>query len=269
MMIYIRKMNLPLNILAITLSATLLLAQGCATKPDKSDKIAFATYQEINDPIEPLNRYFFELTRFADFLFLRPFSEIYKNIVPKMPRVLIKNFSANLSEPSNLINNILQGEARRSGITLGRLLINTTVGIGGFLDAADYFLEWEEQNEDFGQTLAVYGMPEGPFLFIPLGGPSTFRDAVGITGGIFINPISYVDLDSIEILLNIRIPVNVLEASVSSRQFIEQIERESIDYYATVRELYRQNRRSAILNGELDFDALPEIPDDDFMEEDP
>ncbi len=257
------------NILTLVLGGALLLTQGCATKPDPADKIAFATYQETNDPIEPLNRYFFELTRFADFIFLHPFSEIYKNIVPKAPRRMIRNFSSNLSEPINLVNNILQGEMRRSGITLARFALNTTIGIGGFFDAADYYFDLKEQPEDLGQTLAIYGMPEGPFFFIPFGGPSTFRDVVGITGGIFTNPIRYVNLNDIDILLNLRFPINVLEASVSSRQFIEQIERESIDYYATVRELYRQNRRNAILNGELDFDALPEIPEDDFFEEEP
>ncbi len=263
-----RHQRAPSHVIVMTLLAAFLLAQGCATRPDPSDKVAFAAYQEVNDPIEPLNRYFFELTRFADFLFLHPISEVYKNVVPRTPRLLIRNFSKNVSEPGNFVNNLLQGELRRAGITLARLLLNTTVGIGGFLDVSDYFFGFKEQREDFGQTLAVYGMPEGPFFFIPFGGPSSFRDVIGITGGIFLNPIRYVNLKDIDFLLNIRFPIDVLEASISSRQFIEQIERESVDYYATVREFYRQNRRNAILNGELDFDSLPEIPDDDFFDED-
>ena len=257
----------------------ILVNIGCASKPNQSDRLAYATYQEANDPLEPLNRYFFELTRFADFLFLYPLSEVYKNLVPKYPREMLNNFYSNLGEPLDLTNNLLQGSFDRAGTNLGRLFVNSTIGILGFFDAAEYFFDWEPAPEDFGQTLAVYGMPEGPFLVIPFVGPSSFRDTIGFGLNIVGNPLRYVGYIPIidnqvdnfqrnsDLLLQGRTPIRALEASSSSRRFINQIERESVDFYATVRELYRQNRRNAILNGVLDFDDLPEIPDDDFFEE--
>ncbi len=256
------------------LFAIFILAEGCATKPSKSDTIAYAAYEEINDPIEPLNRYFFELTRFADFLFLGPLAEIYTTIVPKFPREMLDNFYTNLREPLYLANNLLQGSWERSGVTLGRFTINTTLGLVGFFDVADYWFGLEVKSEDFGQTLAVYGMPEGPFLFLPFLGPSSFRDAIGAGGEIAGDPFRYISRipalepfeTNSEIIIQMRGPVRALEFRGSSGNFISQVERQSIDYYATIRAFYRQNRRNAILNGEFDFDDLPEIPDDDFLE---
>lgn len=253
---------------------------SCATAPDPSDEIAYATYQETNDPLEPFNRYAFELTRFADFLFLKPISKIYVELIPKYPREMLSNFYSNLREPLYAVNNTLQGNLKGAGASVGRFAINLTLGVAGFFDAAYYMFDISPYPEDFGQTLGVYGVPEGPFLFIPFAGPSSFRGAIGSGLDIFANPLNYnfyisstgfKTLDDFndysQTIIQFGIPIRVLEFSGSSRGFLEQVERESTDFYATIRNIYRQNRRNAILDGELDFDELPEIPDDDFFEE--
>jgi phospholipid-binding lipoprotein MlaA len=188
---------------------------------------------------------------------------------------MLSNFYTNLREPLYFANNLLQGSFKRSAISLGRFTINSTLGVAGFFDFADYWFGLEVKTEDFGQTLAVYGMPEGPFLFIPFLGPSSIRGVLGSAVELVGDPFQYIlrlpDLRSFDnnsqIIIQMRGPVRALEIRGSAERFIRQVERESIDYYATVRGLYRQNRRNAILNGELDFNALPKIPDDDFFDQ--
>ena len=227
--------------------------------------------ENFNDPLEPLNRYFFELTRFADFMFLEPLSRVYKGVVPTFVRNMLSNFSANINAPFTLVNDILQMEGERANITASRILINSTIGLGGLLDVATH-MGYPRHREDFGQTLAVYGVPAGPYLFIPFRGPSSVRGLAGSTAEIvastYIGPFALIE--GLSTYSYIFTASDMLQAR-SSRTFtlLEGIQASSVDYYAALRNLYRQNRNSEILNGRLDINTLPDIEDmEDWDEED-
>ena len=219
----------------------------------------------FNDPLEPLNRYFFDLTQFADVMFLKPLAQIYKHVVPTLVRNVLSNVSSNLNQPLILMNDILQLEGKRANTTASRIVINTTIGLGGLLDVATH-MGYPAHNEDFGQTLAVYGVPAGPYLFIPFLGPSSVRGAVGAAAeGVirsYFGPLSLLGIRNYSYILSAN---DVLRAR-SSRTFtlLENIESSSIDYYAAIRNLYRQNLKGEILNGRLDIDTLPDIEDMDM-----
>jgi phospholipid-binding lipoprotein MlaA len=227
-----------------------LLAAACATPPPADDPEAVAEYKAINDPLEPLNRGIFDFNRFFDRILLRPLSEAYVWLFPDEFRDAVHNILSNAGEPVNLANATLQGNSDRAGTALGRLLINTTLGVGGMIDVATD-LGLEPIDEDFGQTLAVWGSGEGPYLMLPLLGPATVRDGVGRGVDIFLDPLTYVlaNTDK-EYLGPAIIAAKGLDLRARSLERLDEIERTSVDYYAAIRSLYRQHRISLINNGE-------------------
>ncbi len=258
----------PPSCAAAAMGVFLLAVSGCATRPPASDTGARAAYEEANDPLEPLNRYFFELTNFADFLFLRPVAEVYDDLMPRFARKGLRNFSENLSTPLTLGHDILQGSWRRAGESLARLLLNSTLGIAGLIDVAA-MIGIPAHSEDAGQTLAVYGVPEGPYIFLPFLGPSSLRAASGGVADYYADPIGYVPIEGRRFIRLVAGAASVVDFRAGTLDVLSQVERTSIDYYAVLRELYRQNRRREILNGEIDISTLPDLSDDfDFdMEE--
>lgn len=233
---------------------------SCATKPDASDQAATAAYEEANDPIEPLNRYFFEVNRFADIIIVRPLAEIYDGIVPGFAKDGVRDALDNLRTPVILANDLLQGEWDRAGTTITRFGINSTVGLAGLWDPAT---DWgyQRHGEDFGQTLAVYGSGEGPYLYMPLLGPAPPRDLVGFGVDQAFDPMTYFFWSEPK-----TIPVSLFVANgidLRSRNLatLDQIERTSVDYYAAIRSLYRQSRQDEINNGETNIENLPDIAD--------
>ena len=176
---------------ALRLGAVLLLGfmvSACATAPDPNDKEAVAEYNEINDPLEPFNRAMFEFNRGLDTLVLRPVAAMYRGFVPPPVRELVSNFLSNLKTPVILLNDVLQGETDRAMNTLSRFAINTTVGVLGFGDPATD-MGYPAHKEDFGQTLATWGVDGGPYLVLPILGPSNPRDAVGKVVDVITDPI--------------------------------------------------------------------------------
>ena len=162
---------------------------NCASAPE-NDPEALAEYNTINDPIEPINRGAFEFNLFLDRALFRPVTAFYRTIAPETVREFIHNFLQNLRTPVILANDLLQGEPSRGGTTSMRFLINTTIGVVGFGDPATS-MGFEQHDEDFGQTLAVWGAGEGPYLMIPIFGPSNPRDAVGKVVDFFLDPINW------------------------------------------------------------------------------
>ena len=176
------------------LALTLALATGlaaCATRPDPTDAEAVAEFNETNDPLEPLNRASFFVNDGIDTLVLRPAAEAYRIFVAPEIRTGVRNVLGNLRTPVILLNDLLQGEGYRAGETVGRFVLNTTLGVLGIFDVATD-LGLPGHGEDFGQTLAHWGATEGPYLFIPVLGPSNPRDLTGAGVDAVSNPFTWI-----------------------------------------------------------------------------
>ena len=243
----------PQRLLAILLIAGALLVattEGRAQDP----------YGE-NDPLEDFNRVMFDVNQTIDRFLLKPVAEAYVFIFPNEVRHRIANVLGNLAEPLNLVNNAAQGKFERAGSTLMRFTLNSTVGVAGIFDvAAD--LGYERAPEDFGQTLAEWGVGGEPFLMLPLLGPTNPRDASAFVVDWIVDPYSYILPAEAGLARSVT-------SGVSQRaQYLEELETleaTSVDYYAALRELYRQYRATEIRDG-----APPpamEIPDFDFDED--
>lgn len=251
--------------LAIGLIATMALTLGaCATRPDPGNQAAVAAYQEANDPVEPLNRYFFAVNdQLLDGLILKPAAQGYDAVLPGFAKDSIRHFLDNLRTPVILVNDMLQGEWDRAGTTITRFGINSTVGVGGLLDPATGW-GYERHGEDFGQTLAVWGSGEGPYVFLPLLGPAPPRDLAGFVVDQAFDPLTYVFWNRDSIIPPTRFVVNGLDLRARNLDTLDEIERTSVDYYAALRSLYRQSRNNEIANGEINPDNLPDISDIDY-----
>jgi len=231
------------------LAAALAFAlAACATRPDPTDAEAVAEFRATNDPIEPLNRASYFVNEGLDVLILRPAAEAYRLFLPPELRTAIRNVLANLRTPVILVNDVLQGETQRAGETLGRFVINTTIGVGGILDRArDFGLIGH--TEDFGQTLAVWGVPEGPYLFIPVLGPSNPRDLTGAGVDLATNPLTWIGgNDTWEAVMITRTALTVLDTREGLIEPLDALRQGSLDPYAALRSAYRQRREAEIRN---------------------
>jgi phospholipid-binding lipoprotein MlaA len=249
--------------------AALVAATGCATPPPANDREAMAAFKEANDPLEPLNRYVFEVNRGLDHLFLRPVAEIYRGALPDHARNSVRSFVNNLETPNIFIHDILQGEMGRAGDSFGRFATNTFVGPLGLNDVAagDNANNPEAgiayHGEDMGQTLAVWGVSPGPYLMLPLLGPSNVRDAVGLTINFYINPVNYLVRKENRFAFSAgRGAIRAVDTRSRNIESFDEIERGAIDFYATVRSLYRQYRVSEIGNGRGPANPLPEMSEE-------
>jgi len=246
-------------------SALLVTVSGCATPNQDEGKAAAVMYDEVYDPLEPMNRYFFDVNYALDALLLRPVAEIYRGVLPDGARDSVRNFITNLSQPIYFINNVLQGELDRAGDNMGAFFTNTFLGVGGLFDVARI----NTPQEDMGQTLAIWGVDEGPYLVLPILGPRTTRAAGGNVVDYFLNPVNYVahenDWDYVPLTIA---AVDAIDTRSRAIEALDEIERTSIDFYATVRSLYRQNRNNLILNGASNSTQLPDMSfeDDDKPE---
>ena len=228
------------------------------------------TAADDNDPLEAINRPIFELNLTLDRWVLRPIARIYIETVPEPGRNGIANALDNIKSPVVFANDLLQGELSRAGATFGRFFINTIFGLGGLIDTAEY-LGLPGHDEDFGQTLATYGVGGYPYLVLPLLGPSNPRDAVGFGVDTVLDPVTH--LASTEVGA-VRTGVGLVSARAAILNETEALEETSIDFYAAVRSFYYQNRDFEIRN-ESNGNGLPAgapaEEDDPFdgLEEDP
>ena len=218
---------------------------------------------DVNDPIEPLNRFIFGFNEFFYAILLRPISKAY-NYLPQPVREAVSNVLDNVNSPVVLANDVLQGEGERALQTTGRFLINSTAGLAGLFDVAE-MIGIPEHDEDFGQTLGVWGVGEGFYLVLPLLGPSSPRDAVGKLGvDPFFNPLGlWLDNTNRDEIFYALVGARAIDEFAGLVDELEQIKKTSIDYYAAIRSMYRQKREAEIKNGE-DVD-LPPIPDLGFQ----
>jgi len=240
----------------VAAGVTLLLlagaVSGCATKPPASDPEALVEFQKRNDPVEPLNRYFFEVNRFLDYMFLKPVATVYRSLAPTFVQNGIHNFLNNLRSPVILANDLLQGDFGRARITTARFITNTIAGVAGFYDYASH-IGYPRHDEDFGQTLAVWGAGEGPYLVLPLLGPIPPRDLAGYVVDFAFDPLTYVlpANDAEEVGYGLK-GTGLIDARARSIESLDDVEASSIDFYAAIRNLYRQHRAAAIDNRDDD-----------------
>lgn len=231
----------------MVIAATLFALAACASPGGEPTQIA--------DPLEPVNRYIFAANLALDTTVIEPVATIYRNIVPDIARDSVRNFLRNLESPVLLTNDVLQGDIDAAAVTTKRFFINTTVGILGLFDrAADMGLA--RRDEDFGQTMGTYGVGPGVYLVLPILGPSSLRDAAGNFVDYYFDPLNYyadnADRGTITFL---RSGIRGLDTRARVIETLDEIERTSIDFYATIRSLYHQRRRSEIRNG-----SAPSLP---------
>ncbi len=239
---------------------SLMMLSACATpRQDSQDSDDLAAFEEPNDPLEKYNRYIGKFNDGLDWFVFRPTAVVYRVVVPSLARDALRNFFDNLRAPVILVNDLLQGEGKRAGITAVRFLTNSTLGLGGFIDTADKFFGLEFHNEDFGQTLAVWGLDEGYYLVLPLIGPSNPRDAIGIVVDSVLDPWNYLaSAADASPASATRLFVNGIDKRARNIDSLDEIKRTSIDYYATLRSLYRQRRADEIRNGAASpFESTP------------
>jgi len=222
-----------------------LLAAGCATPP--IDPAARAAFEEANDPLEPLNRHVFEFNRVLDGLLFKNVAEFYRIVVPEAIRTSIRNVMTNLNEPVVFINNVLQAKVERGGMTAGRFLVNSTAGLAGIFDVATQ-VGLKEQTGDFGQTLYSWGVEDGgPYLILPILGPSNPRDGIGMGIDGYLDPFRYVFRhEGVGYINTVRFVMTGLDERVKHGPELDEIERSSVDFYAQLRSLWRQNRASEL-----------------------
>ena len=237
----------------------LVLIGGCATRPPATDPDAVAEYNANNDPLEPTNRFLFGVNEAIDKNVLRPVAQGYRYVVPGGVRRSIGNALANVAAPIVFANDVLQGKPRRAAATVTRFVVNSTVGLGGFFDVAEDLGLPAHRGGGFGTTLALWGVGDGPFLFLPLLGPSNVRDTVGFGGDIALDPFTWVSFGGVNALRYSRAGVGALDVREKLLDPIDEVRRTSLDPYATFRSVYRQNRAAEIDSARVDA-PVPQLP---------
>lgn len=218
------------------------------------------------DPWEGFNREMFAAHLFFDHNLLVPAAKTYRAVTPKLARKGLRNFLANAALTKTLINDVLQGQFGRAGETTGRFLINSTIGFLGFADPAAK-LGIEPHREDFGQTLAVWGVGSGPYIFLPLLGPSSIRDGFGAVVDIGMDPLLYIRTEPAKYARYSRAGATGLALREPLIEPLADIEAKSLDYYASLRSFYMQARKREIANGVTDYSDLPDIGEYEEFEE--
>jgi phospholipid-binding lipoprotein MlaA len=220
---------------------------------------ALAAAQEgPNDPWEGFNRDMYAVHDSVDQAVFEPVARGYRAVTPGPVRQGVLNFLRNLRGPVIFANDVLQGEVGRAGATAGRFAVNTTVGILGVFDPATG-IGLERHDEDFGQTLAVWGVDSGPYIFIPLLGPSNVRDTTGRIVDTVFDPLTWLRGENAGEYRAARTVTAGIAAREQVIEVVEDIRNDSMDPYVSIRTSYGLLRESAIANGELDVQGLPEF----------
>jgi phospholipid-binding lipoprotein MlaA len=237
------------RLMLMALAAVALSA--CATRPPASDAAALAAYQENNDSLEPFNRSMLKVDDGVKTVLVRPILKGYRAVVPEQGRKSVVNFMHNLQAPITFVHDVLQGNIRRAGETVGRLVLNTGMGFFGFFDVAAK-MGIPYHSEDFGQTLAVWGVGEGPYIYVPLFGPSTVRDGLGLAVDTFlVDPLAWYSRGRHSEGWVAWTDLGVLYVSAMDDNIdaLDELRKSSIDYYSALRSAYRQVRNDDIRNG--------------------
>ena len=218
----------------IALIGLIFITSGCAAPIDE---------QEVYDPIESVNRQILNANNQVDDYVVSPIVKAYVYL-PHRLRLGIRNVLNNLNEPFSVANNLLQADFQGAGEGFARFFINSTYGIAGLVDVANSELNLTPDREDIGQTLAVWGVGKGPYLILPIFGPSNLRDATGFAGKIFLDPIDYVIDDNVFQIS--RTALTGIDTREAFSKPIENLRESSLDFYAAVRSAYNQVKAEQI-----------------------
>jgi len=239
------------RVLFVALLAVCVLA-GCAASREAADTSGRVDY----DPFEPFNRTVYDINKLVDDVTLKPVARGYQNILPAPVRRSVSNFSSNLTTPRSALNGFLQGKPANGISDITRFILNTTIGIGGLFDVATS-AGLEEYDETFSQTLAVWGVPEGPYVYLPVFGPNSMLDAVTLPIDIMSDPLMYYDDRQTRFWLNALRVVDLRARVLTAEGFLE----DSTDPYLSIREAYLQNRAYQVHDGD------PPVEEDEFLNE--
>ena len=254
-------MNL-FKIIFLTIFLIFLAFNTNATESDKvktsSDDFETSSQEdEIYDPLEPINRAIFSFNNVADKIILEPAAKGYKKL-PSPIQSGISNFINNLKLPLVVVNQLLQGQGKNAVESSGRFVVNSTAGLFGLVDVAEK-IGLEQKQEDFGQTLATWGVGDGFYLVLPIFGPSNVRDTTGMFLTYVTDPINAYAISEGEAwILPIRTATNAIDQRSKIIDEVNALRNNSLDYYAAVRSSYYQNRKAAILN--IDDNAQTPLP---------
>ena len=222
----------PCTRLLLSLSAALLLA-GCATASP-------------SDPLEPMNRKFYAVNEVLDKYAVKPVVNTYIKITPALIRAAVANFFDNIGDVLSTVNDVLQVKPAKAGADLSRVVINSTLGMAGFVDIASK-MGIEAGNEDFGQTLGYWGLGQGPYVFLPLIGPTTFRDGTGLAAQIYADPLDYVIEDNG--VRNGVTALRIIDARAGAEDAISLVNNAALDRYRYIRSAYLQRRLYLVHDG--------------------
>jgi len=219
---------------------------------------SIAENEDVNvDPFESTNRIVFEISDDLDTMIIRPVAEIYSDVTPRFIKNSVTNFFYNLSEVDTIINQLLQGKIVLAGQDSLRFLINSTIGIVGFVDVATR-VGFERHDEDFGQTLGYWGVPAGPYVFLPLIGPSTIRDSFSKPTSWFLSGNLSVSDEEAKIFINLLDAVETRERLLVAEKLIVG------DKYEFVKSVYLQTRNDLVFDGEVEDEFLTDLELDLF-----
>jgi phospholipid-binding lipoprotein MlaA len=231
---------LPVQRIAMALSIAAMLA-GCAAAPSR------------DDPFEPMNRASYAVHEVVDGYVVKPIAQAYVDYTPKLVQTGVRNFFGNIDDFFSFINDMLQNKPEKAGNDLGRVIANTGFGLLGLIDiASDAGIP--KGNEDFGQTFGYWGIPQGPYLFIPVFGPTTVRDGSGWIIRAYTTPVGYIpDVSARNILWGI----GFIDLRASALQAESLVDQASLDRYTFIRRSYLQRRQYLV------YDGAPPPPKED------
>ncbi|HJT43668.1 MAG TPA: VacJ family lipoprotein [Rhizomicrobium sp.] len=229
-----------------------LLAAGCASTTANQDTTM------VYDPFEDVNRFFFDLNQRLDRNAGRPAATAYKNTVPQTVRVGLHNMLDNLGGPVTVANNLLQTRFEDAGVAAGRFVVNTTIGVAGIFDVAT---DWgmPGRNRDFGETLGTYGVPPGPYLVLPFRGSTDVRDFAGNYIDGYATPLRYIRYEGRNYVGLMKSTLGSMDNRSANLVTFRDIERASVDYYATMRTWYMERRARLIENRSVRTAELPDF----------
>lgn len=248
-------MKLALAGLLAAFAAALLLS-SCAEVP--TDPEERAEFEQINDPLEPMNRKIFDVNTWLDDHVMEPVARTYHDTLPQWLQTAIHNFLTNLNEPYVGGNELLQGRFRQAWDDLGRFVFNTTFGLAGTRDLVADTGGPKANDTDIGLTLGTWGIGEGPYLMLPFFGPSNPRDTAGRVADYFADPVNEVigAQGNTNWATDTRFGADTLDTRVQYLGPLADLKRSSLDYYASIRSLYRQKRRAYLgQSGESGIDT--------------
>lgn len=236
-----KRRSSPLHPAALVVAAALVA--GCADSPSRVD------------PFEPWNRAMFEVNDTVDGKFFKPIAEGYVKYTPELIRTGIGNFFGNIEDLFVGVNNVLEGNGDRAGDDFGRVLLNSTFGLGGIFDLAS-MMGIEKHTQDFGITFGKWGIPQGPYLFVPLFGPTTVRDGAGTAIRAYLGPVTY--LFPYVPVRNTFYGVGAVNARAHALEAESIVNQAALDRYRFIRNAYLRARRYQVYDGK----PPPEEDDD-------